>query len=158
MGKRFIYKKEIYMEKETFNQIMSGYFSERGSLIKFVKIVYPFDNFKTKYRGLKKYLDGDRIPSFQDAKALLNDMGVNISDDELIEILNYSNQEKENKYKKEAIVSGITINYDDILKDTKYKTDDKVIILQGCLKNRNCKSNKEYIIKLIEKDIEETIL
>ncbi len=144
-------------EARTFSQVMNGYFYQKGSLLQFVKDNYPFDDTKSKYRVLKRYLDGERIPSFSSAKSLLNDMGLNYPEKELIELLENSTKEKEKRYKKEAITSNLTINYEDILKEYNYKNYEKVVILKGCLANRNSSTIKDYLIKLIDKDIEETI-
>ena len=141
---------------ENFSQMMAGYFYKRGSLLNFVKDKYPYDDAKLKYRSLKRYLDGERVPSFQDAKQLLLDMGIELSEQELLEVLELSNQEKESRYKKQAIVSGITIKFDDIFKDLDLETDEKILILKNRVEKMSCKTNKEYIIKLIEKDIKET--
>lgn len=144
-------------EARTFSQIMNGYFYQKGSLLQFVKDNYPFDNIKIKYRVLKRYLDGERVPSFPSAKALLNNMGLSYSEEELIELLENSTKEKEKRYRKEAIISNLTINYEDILKDYNYKNYEKVVILKGCLANMNSNTIKDYLIKLIDKDIKETI-
>ena len=146
------------MERETFSHILQGYFSERGSLRQFIKDNYPSDDLKTKYRSIKRYLDGDRVPSFPNAKVLLGDMGLKYDNDTILEILNYSNQEKENRYKEEALVSGITINYKDILKESHYSTDEKVVLVQGSMAILNCDTAKEYIIELINSDLEELFI
>lgn len=137
----------------TISQILTNYFYKRGSLNDFCKEKYPNDNYRYKARTLMRYQTGERVPSYQVAKELLNLMEYEISDLDLIELLNNSRNEKIIPYQKEKLANRLDISYDEILKNVHINNEDKLLIIKDCLKETQCINIKEFIIKLIDEEI-----
>lgn len=137
----------------TISQIMTNYFYKRGSLNSFCKEKYPNDNYRHKARTLLRYQSGERVPSYQVAKELLNLMEYEISDKDLIELLKSSRNEKIIPYQKEKLTNRLDISYDEILKNAHISNEDKLLMIKDCLKETQCINIKEFIIKLIDEEI-----
>lgn len=137
----------------TISQIMTNYFYKRGSLNSFCKEKYPNDNYRHKARTLMRYQSGERVPSYQVAKELLSLMEYEISDEELIELLKTSRNDKVIPYQKEKLANRLDISYDEILKNAHISNEDKLLIIKDCLKETQCINIKEFIIKLIDEEI-----
>lgn len=137
----------------TISQIMTNYFYKRGSLNDFCKEKFPNDNYRYKARTLMRYQSGERIPSYQVAKELLDLMEYDISDEDLIELLKTSRNEKVIPYQKEKLTNRMDISYDEILKNAHMSNEDKLLIIKDCLNETQCKNIKEFIIKLINEEI-----
>lgn len=142
------------MENRTiFSQILAGYFYKRGSLDAFVRDKYPYDNLELRSRTIRRYLNGERVPSFLDAKELLKLMGCYISDDELVEILKNSKLEKVSTPERDFFAKKIDITYKELLSGEDIDKENKVLMIQSCMKELGCKTVKEFLIKLIDNEI-----
>lgn len=142
------------MENQTtFSEIMAGYFYKRGSLVRFVEEKYPNDNPRNKARVLMRYQTGERVPSFQDARDLLDEMKYDISDEELLEVLQHSMIDKIEPLQKERFLNRTILNYDEILKKEDLEQEEKILMIQSLMEDYKCKTPKELVIELINEEL-----
>lgn len=145
------------MEKiTTFSQILAGYFYKRGSLDAFVRENYPYENPFSKYCKIRRYITGERVPSYLDAKDLLDLLKYDIEEAELREILKVSKEEKTTVYENDKFARRIDISYSELSKKTGIPKEDLILFLDSQLKEYNCENVKEYLTALILENIEGT--
>lgn len=143
---------------ETFSQLIAKYFVERGSILSYCRKFFPNDNTENKARVIHRWLKGERIPSFEDARDLLNNLGEKVSSQDLSELLNKSKLLKEENYSPALFCKDLNISFIDINKQVGIEDFESSELLEDRFRQLNVKTSKEYILKLIKKDIEESIL
>lgn len=143
--------------QENFSQIIAKYFIKRGSSVAYCKQFYPNENYINKARVLNRYISGDIVPSFEIANELLTNLNEHYSKDELLEILDRSKKLKEENKSDNSFCSKLKIRYTEIDRQLSISISSEDA-LTNRLRVLGLQSSKEYILKLIVKDIEETIL
>lgn len=146
------------MEKaESFSQIITKYFMKRGSSVSYCKQFYPNSNSKNKARIINRYITGETVPSFEIANEMLTNLGEELPKEELIELLEKSKELKYSDNSPTEFCSKLKIRYSEIDKLLSIPVSSEEILMNR-FKELNTKNSKEYILKLIAKDIEESIL
>lgn len=143
--------------QENFSQIIAKYFIKRGSSVAYCKQFYPNENYINKARVLNRYISGDIVPSFEIANELLTNLNEHYSKDELLEILDRSKKLKEENKSDNSFCSKLKIRYTEIDRQLSISISSEDA-LTNRLRVLGLQNSKEYILKLIVKDIEETIL
>lgn len=143
--------------QENFSQIIAKYFIKRGSSVAYCKQFYPNENYINKARVLNRYISGDIVPSFEIANELLTNINEHYSKDELLEILDRSKKLKEENKSDNSFCSKLKIRYTEIDRQLSISISSEDA-LTNRLRVLGLQNSKEYILKLIVKDIEETIL
>lgn len=143
--------------QENFSQIIAKYFIKRGSSVAYCKQFYPNENYINKARVLNRYISGDIVPSFEIANELLTNLNEHYSKDELLEILDRSKKLKEENKSDNSFCSKLKIRYTEIDRQLSIPISSEDA-LTNRLRVLGLQNSKEYILKLIVKDIEETIL
>lgn len=143
---------------EIFSQFLTRFFIERGSTLNYCKKFYPNENVKYKARTIQRYLRGERVPSFNSAKEILNNLDVEMKSEELDEMLKKSKLLKEDRYEAPLFCDRLNIRYSEIDDALGKDFNNSNEILEERLKQLNTKTVKEYVLKLIKKDIEESII
>ena len=143
--------------QENFSQIIAKYFIKRGSSVAYCKQFYPNENYINKARVLNRYISGDIVPSFEIANELLTNLNEHYSKDELLDILDRSKKLKEENKSDNSFCSKLKIRYTEIDRQLSIPISSEDA-LTNRLRVLGLQNSKEYILKLIVKDIEETIL
>lgn len=143
---------------ENFSQYISKYFIKRGSTLDYCKKFYPNENPKYKSRVLLRYLNGERIPSFEDAQTLLKNLGEELSSEDIVYLLDKSKEFKNEFYSPPLFCKNLNVTYSDIDKQFEYSNINSSEMLEDRFNQLDVKNAKEYLLKLIKKDLEESIL
>lgn len=151
------------MKLETFSKLIADSFIDKKSIPLFVK-----DNFnddektqKSIIRSIRRYVDGTVIPSYEKARELVDKLNIIINEQELMEVLEYSKTEKDLdvRYREPRCIVDLNIKYSELFKGRNLSISDKDRMLISRIESVcSKKSIKEYIIKLIENDLENGVL
>ncbi len=144
---------------ETFSNLIKDYFQDKKTIPEFVRENYPLNEEKTRDRAIRRYLSGEVVPQYSAARDLVDKLNIEISEEELMTVLNYSKTERETilDYKHSYLFEKISVRTGDIYKNSdimEYERqrmfDERVGLVSGG-------NAKEYIIKLIEYDLQNEI-
>ena len=80
---------------ESFSNLINQYFKQKKTIPEFVRENYSPHEYATKDRTIRRYLSGEVVPQYHAAKELVEKLDIEISENELMEILNYSRTERE---------------------------------------------------------------
>lgn len=152
------------MRIETFSKLIVNSFTDKNSITMFVRENYPEMDEKqqiSKIRNIRRYVESSVVPPYQVAKELLEKLEIDVSEDDLINILNYSKEERDAdlRYKQTLFIENMNIKYDEIFVDMNLSLVDKERIIRDRINMIDVNDSiKKYVIKLIEKDVENGIL
>lgn len=148
------------MKTGTFNKLISESFLNHNSITLFVRKNYKHEDERTQcslIRSIRRYVEGSVVPSYSKARELLNALDIEISEQELMDMLDYSAIKKntEIRYREPSFISALTIKYNELFQDRKLSISDKDDLIKERINEICDKPNvKEYIIKLIENDLD----
>ena len=152
------------MRIETFSKLIVNSFTDKNSITLFVRTNYPEMDEKqqiSKIRNIRRYVESSVVPPYQVAKDILEKLEIDVSEDDLINILNYSKEERDAdlRYKQTLFIENMNIKYDEIFVDMNLSLVDKERIIRDRINMIDVNDSiKKYVIKLIEKDVENGIL
>ena len=147
---------------KTFSELIASYFVFRTSILVFVKDNYKNlteNEIKNKARLIRKYVNGSVVPNYVSARDITNKLKIDINERDLLDILEYSKNEKEvDEIYNTYLIKNINIKYNEILIDKGMSYYDKQQLLQNrinkiCVNKSGKQAEKEYLIKLIENDL-----
>lgn len=153
---------------ELFSDVIFPFFQKRGSTREYVNTFYPelveLKDIRTKERKIRRYLSNQSIPPYQEAKTMLLNLGVTISEEELLVLLESTKSSINTKdflgSRPNLLIESINITYSDIkddLPDVQYG-EIKMMIQDRINTTTKNHTSKEYLTKLIAKDLKEAVL
>ena len=141
---------------ETFSNLLREYFKQKKSVPEFVRDNYLPHEYQTKDRTIRRYLSGEVVPQYSAAKDLIDKLDINISEEDLITILNYSKSERETTidYKHSYVFEKISARLSDLFKDSDMTEYEKQRMFDDRVNETTEGDIKKYLITLIEYDLE----
>ena len=144
--------------KETFNRLIGDYFQQKRTIPDFVREYYPND-YASKDRAIRRYLTGEVVPQYSIARDLIDKMEIDISEDELIGVLDYSKTVRSTytSYKHSYLFEKVSLREEELFKDSNYLSYEKQHLFTQRVNEIGEGNIKKYLIKLIEYDLEYNI-
>lgn len=153
---------------ELFSDLISPFFQKRGSIREYVNTYCPelteFKDIRTKERKIRRYIHNQAIPSYQEAKSIMINLDIYNGEDELLAILESTKASIDTQQyitqRNYNLFSNIKLSYSD-LKDTFPEMsfeELKLMIQERIDTTTKSRTSKEYLARLIIKDLDEAIL
>ena len=144
---------------ETFGKLIGEFFRQKKTIPEFVRENYPSSEERTKIRTIRRYLSEEVVPQYSAARELIDLLGIDISEEDLISILNYSRNEREASvnYKHSYLFEKISARVEDIFKNSDVMAYEKQNMFVSRVNEVADGNIKNYLIKLIEYDLENNV-
>jgi len=144
---------------ETFGRLIEQYFREKGSIPDFVRENYPSNEEAARIRTIRRYVSDEMVPRFSAAKELVDKLNIKISDEELLSILEFSASEKSVRvnYKHSYLFEKISLRTSDLYKDSGMMDHEIQNMFTERINDVSGGNIKEYLVNLIEYDLENFI-
>lgn len=144
---------------ETFGNLIKDYFKQKKTIPEFVRDNYLPGEYGTRDRTIRRYLTGEVVPQYNAARELVDKLGIEISEDDLMKILDYSRSERETNisYKHSYLFEKVSARTADLFKDSDYMEYEKRNMFDERVNEAGEGDIKKYLIKLIEYDLENYI-
>ncbi|MBQ6148477.1 MAG: hypothetical protein IJI83_02910 [Oscillospiraceae bacterium] len=141
---------------ESFSNLINQYFKQKKTIPEFVRENYSPHEYATKDRTIRRYLSGEVVPQYHAAKELVEKLDIEISENELMEILNYSRTERETNidYKHSYLFEKISARTTDLFKDSDYLEYEIQNMFTERVNEATAGDVKKYLIALVEYDLE----
>lgn len=146
---------------KTFSEIVSQKFMLKNTIPDFVRANFPNRNSENMIRMIRRYVSGEQVPPYNTAREILTKLGEKYNERELMDILEYSRTVRSTsiEYRQALIIDRLNIKYQDLFIGNNMSMADKDgQITKRIEETTKSKTIKEYVIRLIEKDLKDIIL